>query len=222
MISDNSRMKFKVLVAFVMLAALAAGFWLALEQRGRVPPMPETSAIVLVQPRDPGDFLLVDHHGEPFTPQRVHGGWTLWFFGFTHCPDVCPMTLATLNMVDRVLAEADALRPHVLMVSVDPARDTPEALAGYVPFFNDAFLGVTGDAGQIRELTDRLGILVRYVARDDGDYTVDHGAGLLLSDPRGVVRAVFQSPHEPDVLARDLAVLIPWFESTASPGSRHP
>ena len=117
-----------------------------------------------------------------------------------------------LSGVDRVLAEAGAARPEVIMVSVDPARDTPEALAAYVPFFNDAFTGVTGDQGEVLQLAERLGIIVRFLARENGDYTVEHGASLLLTGPDGLVRAVFTAPHDPDALARDLAVLIPWLE----------
>lgn len=209
-------MKLKLLLVAVMVAALAAGFWFAQMQRGSADRAPETGAVVLVQPRDPGQFRLVDHHGEAFTRTRVAGQWTLWFFGFTHCPDVCPMTLAALNLVDRALADAGATRPQVLMVSVDPARDIPAKLAEYVPFFNEAFVGVTGDAGQIRELTERVGILVRYVAQEGDGYTVDHGASLLLTGPDGNVRAVFQAPHEPGALARDLSVLIPWLEKSGS------
>lgn len=211
MISDNPRMKSNALVIVVLAAALIAGFFTA---RALVAPPdgpPQTDAIVLAQPRDPGAFALVDHHGEPFTPASVRGGWTLWFFGFTHCPDVCPMTLSTLNHMDRMLADT-TVRPQVVMVSVDPARDTPEKLAEYVPYFNERFVGVTGSPGEIRQLTERLGILVRYAAQQGDDYTVDHGAALMLSGPDGVVRAVFQSPHEPQALANELLALIPWFE----------
>ncbi|MCA1799265.1 MAG: SCO family protein [Xanthomonadaceae bacterium] len=212
-------MKFKLLLAAVMVAALAAGFWFAQQQRAGAVAEPDTDAVILVQPRDPGTFRLVDHRGDAFTPAEVTGQWTLWFFGFTHCPDVCPMTLTTLNLVDRALADAGAVRPQVVMVSVDPARDSPEKLAEYVPYFNEAFVGVTGDAGQIRELTERVGILVRYIAQDDDAYTVDHGAALLLTGPDGNVRALFQAPHDPHRLARDLAELIPWFERKDEAGT---
>ena len=194
----------------VVVAALAGGFWAAHALRDTTPP--ETDAAVLEVPRDPGAFALVDHHGRPFGPAQLRDRWTLWFFGFTHCPDVCPTTLTMLSGVDRVLAEAGAARPEVIMVSVDPARDTPEALAAYVPFFNDAFTGVTGDQGEVLQLAERLGIIVRFLARENGDYTVEHGASLLLTGPDGLVRAVFTAPHDPDALARDLAVLIPWLE----------
>jgi protein SCO1 len=203
-------MRFKLILAAVVVVALGAGFWAASALSGGEPP--ETGAIVLDIPRDPGAFTLVDHHGDPFGPAEIHGQWTLWFFGFTHCPDICPMTLSTLNLADKALAEADATRPTVVMVSVDPQRDTPEKLAAYVPFFNETFIGVTGSTAAVLTLTDRLGIIVQYLAREGDDYTVEHGASLLLTGPDGLVRAVFTAPHEPQKLAQDLAVLIPWLE----------
>lgn len=208
---DNRAMRFRLIIASVVGLAMGAGFWFGVQQRAPGGP-PDTGALVLTTPRDPGPFRLVDHHGAGFTPAELEGRWTLWFFGFTHCPDVCPMTLATLDQVDAMLAEAGGARPDVLMISVDPARDTPEKLAEYVPYFNDRFTGVTGSAGEIRQLTERLGILVQYIALEGDDYTVDHGASLALVGPDGLVHAMFQAPHEPRALARDLSALIPWLE----------
>lgn len=202
-------MHFRLIVIAVAVVALGAGFLVA---RGWPEPAPEVDAIVLDTPRDPGEFQLVDHTGAPFDRARLADGWTLWFFGFTHCPDVCPMTLSLLNQVDRKLADAGATRPTVVMLSVDPARDTPEQLAAYVPFFNPAFLGLTGSAGEIHQLAERLGIIVRYQPLEGDNYTVDHSASLLLTGPNGLVRAVFTAPHEPAQLAQDLAALIPWLE----------
>lgn len=208
-------MKFRLVLVLVVVLALGAGFWFGQVQRANDHVPPDTGAIVLSAPRDPGAFELVSHTGAPFRPADLQGRWTLWFFGFTHCPDVCPMTLTALNQTDQLLAEAGAARPDILMVSVDPARDTPELLAAYVPFFNPAFTGVTGDAGQIRILTERLGIIVQYVAMAGDDYTVDHGTSMMLVGPDGMVHAVLPSPHDPQTLARDIAVLIPWLEKNS-------
>lgn len=202
-----------LLTALLLAAAAAAGFWLGAAHFGNAAEPPETSGWVYDRPRDPGPFELVDHRGDAFTPDAVRDGWHLWFFGFTHCPDICPMTLTTLDLVDRALHDGGHPRPGVLMVSVDPARDTPEQLRRYVPHFNPDFTGVTGTAGEIRRLTERLGVAVAYRANGgDGDYTVDHSSVLLLTGPDGLVRAAFQPPHDPDTLARDIAVLIPWLE----------
>lgn len=204
-------MRFRIIIGVVVIAALAGGFWLGQARHGSATP-PETGAILLQTPRDPGAFELVDHRGASFRPAQLADGWTLWFFGFTNCPDVCPMTLVTLDLVDSALAAAGATRPQVLMMSVDPARDTPERLAEYVPYFNPGFVGVTGSMAEVRQLTERLGIIVQYTAGEGDDYTVDHSSQLMLTGPDGLVHAVFPSPHEPDALARDLAVLLPWLE----------
>lgn len=204
-------MRFRIIIGVVVVTALAGGFWLGQSHRESVPP-PETGAIVLQAPRDPGAFQLVDHRGEAFTPAQLNGRWTLWFFGFTNCPDVCPMTLVTLDLVDTALTEAGADRPQVVMMSVDPTRDTPERLAEYVPYFNDGFIGVTGTMGEVRQLTERLGIIVQYTAGEGDDYTVDHSSQLMLMGPDGLVYAVLPSPHEPGALARDLSLLLPWLE----------
>lgn len=204
-------MRSRIIIGVVIAAALAGGFWLGQTQRESAAP-PETGAIVLQSPRDPGAFELVDHLGASFTPADIADGWTLWFFGFTNCPDICPMTLVTLDLVDTALAEAGAIRPQVLMMSVDPARDTPERLAEYVPYFNSGFIGVTGSMGEVRQLTERLGIIVQYTAGEGDDYTVDHSSQLMLTGPDGLVHAVFPSPHDPESLARDLALLLPWLE----------
>jgi protein SCO1/2 len=96
-------------------------------------------------PRDIGSFSLIDHHGEAFTPERLENQWTLLFFGFTNCPDICPTTMAFLDDFVASLEGTEVSDTEVVMVSVDPARDTPERLASYVPFFNTDFTGVTGE-----------------------------------------------------------------------------
>lgn len=204
-------MRFRIIIGVVLAAALAGGFWLGQAHRSSMT-APETGAIVLPAPRDPGPFLLVNHRGEPFSRAQLTDGWTLWFFGFTNCPDICPMTLVTLDLVDKALADAGAARPRVVMMSVDPARDTPERLAEYVPYFNEDFVGVTGSMGEVRQLTERLGIIVQYTAGDGDHYTVDHSSQLMLMGPDGLVYAVLPSPHEPSALARDLSLLLPWLE----------
>ena len=95
-------------------------------------------------PRALGDFSLVDHNAEPFTQTALIGHWTLVFFGFTHCPDICPTTMAELAELKAQLADTEARDARVAMVSVDPARDTPERLAEYVPYFHPDFWALRG------------------------------------------------------------------------------
>ena len=157
------------------------------------------------------DFTLIDQAGKPFGKERLIGHWTFLFFGYTHCPDVCPNTLATLNQVVRnVDKEPGAERPQVLFVSVDPQRDSPARLAEYVQYFNAGFIGATGDAHLLEQLAGSLGIA--YARRppsgsDPSDYVVDHGASVLLIGPYASLRAVFSPPLAPRAIAADFLTL---------------
>lgn len=195
-------LRIAVAVLVAVLAALA-GMWLAREQ----PPerLELEHATVFPAPRPLPDFTLTDHTGAPFGPQRLQGGWHILFFGFTHCPDVCPSTLAALTSARRQLTDLPpAQQPGVVLVSVDPQRDTPERLAEYVAFFDPEFVGVTGDPAVLAELTRQLGVAV-VVGEPDaaGQYTIDHTGTLFLVDPQGRLAAIFGMPHTPDGIAHD-------------------
>jgi protein SCO1/2 len=135
----------------------------------------------------------------------MHGQWTFLFFGFVNCPDVCPTTLAMLADVRARIATASAGQvPEVVLVSVDPGRDTPAVLAQYVSHFDPSFTAVTGDPGAIETLTRALGVAVAVGApADDGSYAVDHTAAIFLVDPAGRVAALFNTPHEARAIVRD-------------------
>jgi protein SCO1/2 len=193
-----------------VVAILAAGLGAAVAHYSRTPESPER-ALLLDSPRTLPGFQLVDHHEIPFGPERLLGRWTFVFFGFTHCPDVCPTTLFTLNEVVRQLDDLpEDERPAVLMVSVDPNRDTPEKLADYVPYFNPDFLGVTGDMPQILSLTKAMGVAFTYTPRGDGaeGYAVDHTASIFVLDPDGRLAAVFGTPHAAGEIAGDYRIIL--------------
>lgn len=145
-------------------------------------------------PRDFGDFQLVDHRGDPFTPNALEGQWTLLFFGFTHCPDICPTTLSFLARLVEQLDGTEAANTQVVLVTVDPARDTPETLAEYVPYFDPDFVGVTGEFIEILGFARSLNAPFRKVTADDGSYQVDHSANVMLINPRGHFHGFFKAP----------------------------
>jgi protein SCO1/2 len=145
-------------------------------------------------PRDPGEFSLIAQDGSPFTPEDLEGRWTLLFFGFTHCPDICPTTMTFLADLHRQLEATEAADTQVVMVSVDPARDTPEQLASYVPYFHPDFVGVTGDFGDILSFTRKFNAPFRKVTMDDGSYQVEHSANVALVNPRGDYHGFFKAP----------------------------
>lgn len=198
-------------------AALAAGLWLALQLR-QTPPPPALSqgATRLDAPRPLSDFALIDHQGRPFDLDRLRGHWTFLFFGYTHCPDVCPTTMTTLNAAARRMGELEDPPPvaQFAFVSVDPERDTPEQLSRFVPYFNKAFLGVTGTRPAIDAFTKQLGIMHMKVDTDSPDgYLVDHSASVLLIDPQARFHALFSAPLDPLAIARDYQQLTRYYEA---------
>ena len=145
-------------------------------------------------PRDLGVFELRDHTGEPFSPAQLTGHWTLIFFGFTHCPDICPTTMSELANLKAQLVGTEAEAIRVVMVSVDPARDTPERLAEYVPYFHQEFLGVTGDFAKILSFAQRLNAPFRKVSEPGNGYQMEHSANVALLNPRGDYHGFFRAP----------------------------
>lgn len=192
---------------FLLLAgAVLFGLALAVALRG-----PDTaelqSGLLLTQPRPLPAFELLDHNGERFGPERLHGRWHLLFSGFTHCPDLCPNTLGLLAAVERALGD-DAAGLQTLFLSVDPQRDTPESLKAYVNYFSPRFVGITGDAAQIETLMRGLGLGYALGDTSQPGYTVDHAATLVLIDPQGRVAAYFSPPHTVEALSADLRRII--------------
>ncbi|MCV6604787.1 MAG: SCO family protein, partial [Porticoccaceae bacterium] len=115
-------------------------------------------AIVFEKPRIFGDVALTDHNGEPFDNERLKGKWSILLFGFTFCPDICPTALAQLNKMVEPLSEEERADLQIVMVSVDPERDTEAVLKQYVPYFNESFTGVTGNPHFIRKLAAELNV----------------------------------------------------------------
>lgn len=145
-------------------------------------------------PRDPGDFALLDHTGKPFSRAQLMGRWTLIFFGFSHCPDICPTTLVELAELKSQLVDTEAETTQMIMVSVDPARDTPERLAEYVPYFHPEFLGITGDFAAILSFAQRLNAPFRKVSEPNNAYQMEHSANVVLMNPRGDYHGFFRAP----------------------------
>jgi len=191
-------------LAAAAVVAVALGYGLGNLFHDRSGPPATAHATVLEPARAIESFDLVDHHEQPFTLARLRGQWTFVFFGFTHCPDICPTTMATLgDAIDRMRA-ATGDPVAVAFVTVDPDRDTPEQLARYVPFFHPDFLGVTGGDEALASFARQLGaVYMRTEMPDGSNYTMDHSSGLLLINPDGALRAFFSAPHDSEVLAVD-------------------
>jgi protein SCO1/2 len=194
-----------LLFAVVLSIALAAGAFMAL--RYSEPAEPQF-ALVLPAGQAVPEFSLLDQDGNPVDAAVFRDRWDLVFFGFTHCPDVCPTTLQVLSQAQQTLRESAATTlPRIVLVSVDPERDTPALMAGYMAHFGEGSLGLTGDLEEIRKLTGGLGIFFEKQPAVDGNYGVDHSAAVLLIDPNGELKAVFGAPHVPDNFVHDLPLI---------------
>lgn len=168
------------------------------------------NAIVFDKPRRLSDFSLVDHHNKPFSREQLQGKWSLIFFGFTHCPDICPMTLVDMDNLKDVLPPELASKTQILLVSLDPARDTPEELATYLANFDEEFIGVTGDFLAIRRFANEVNVAFAKVTQGD-DYTVDHSANIVLINPMGDYHGFFKPPFEIDKLHQAYAAIVKGF-----------
>ncbi len=168
------------------------------------------AATVLPEAKPLPDFLLEDHRGKAFTNESLRGQWSFVFFGYTHCPDICPTTLASLNQVDKLLKnEKSIVLPKTIFISVDPERDTMEQLAEYVPYFNPEFIGVRGSILQLQALTAPLGIAFGQEGNvESDDYEVFHSSRILLIDPKARLKALFSSPQDVNQIASDYIKII--------------
>ena len=154
------------------------------------------------------DFALADHHGVRRTLADFRGKVVLIFFGYTHCPDVCPTTMAEMAAVMKELG-GDADRVQVLFVTLDPARDTQALLAKYVPAFDLRFLGLSGDQAATKKTAKEFKIFFQKVeGKTPGSYTIDHTAGSYVFDAQGHVRLFIKHGEGAGPIAHDLAILL--------------
>ena len=154
------------------------------------------------------DFQLKDHNGKDRSLADFKGKVVVLFFGYTHCPDVCPTTLAELALVVKQLGE-DAKKVQVLFVTVDPERDTPQLLAQYVPSFDPGFLGLYGDLEATARTAKEFKVVYQKVAGSSpGNYTMDHSAGTYVFDQTGRLRLFVSYGQGPAVLLHDIRILL--------------
>ncbi|MBS3916882.1 MAG: SCO family protein [Sulfuritalea sp.] len=154
------------------------------------------------------DFALTDHTGKPRTMADFRGKAVVIFFGYTQCPDVCPTTMTGMAEAVKLLGP-EAGKVQVLFVTVDPERDTPQLLAQYVPVFNPSFLGLYADEQTIAKTAMDFRIFYKkQPGSTPTTYTVDHTAGSYIYDPQGRLRLYIKHGEKPEVIAKDLKLLI--------------
>jgi protein SCO1/2 len=195
--------------AIAVVAALAGVYVARMLNQPAVPSL--ESGTSLPQPRVLPEFNLVDTQGKPASPAALRGHPTLVFFGFTHCPDVCPTTLALLANVQKQAAQQGPAVSglKVALISVDPERDTPQQLGSYIASFRGDFIGLTGSASEIVKASRAFGVAAARVDLGGGNYTMDHSATVFALDSQARIVAVFTPPLSAAALSRDLERLAP-------------
>lgn len=196
-------MKKYLLPAIILVVIVAAGVKRHQEQWDPN----DLAATVYTHPQTLPDFNLVDDQENTFSLKNFKDQWNLVFFGFSHCPGLCPTTLAQLNKVIQQSPKDN--RPQVVFITIDPARDTAKRLHEYLPRFNPHFVGVTGSEKELDRLKESMGVLAMAPSATDkeGHYNIDHSGSIMVIDPKGHLYALFTTPHNVDVIASEVALL---------------
>ena len=201
-------------LVFVVVVASIAGLLLTVTSRDE-PQHPDISGFLWPNPPQITSFSLRASDGTDLTENNLIGRWTLVFFGFTHCPDICPTTLATLNQIylQFILQSPFADKLQVLFVSVDPERDNDAVLENYVKYFNPDFIGATAANASLREFTDQFGtVYMRIENAGIPGYSMGHSASILLVDPELRFVGIFPQPHAVGEIAGRLSSIVSFVE----------
>ena len=215
------------MVAFVLLAVVVGIAWqplqLRIEKKQKQYLQSQLKMAILSIPEleQLPTFSLRDGDNAIFDNQRLIGKWSLLFFGYTHCPDVCPTELFGLNRLLEIMQEKSLTMPQVLFISLDSHRDTPAVMKKYTEYFNPDFIGVSGEQTAIDELARHFKVshesvyyqgeqLIRLKKGDKkpDDYIVNHSAWLYLINPQGKLHALLPSPHDNDLMLHELQLLM--------------
>lgn len=196
----------KIFIVAVAITAMITGVWLS----SKVMQEPlETRVASILPASDLAEFSLLDQDGNAFGLENFAGNWSLLFFGFTNCPDICPITLQVLvNARQQMAAAGHDELPAIVLVSVDPERDTPEIMRQYVANFGAETTGLTGSLEELRKLTGGLGIYFEKAEVEGDNYTVNHSAAVIVLNPAGQLQAIFSAPHKAENFAHDMPILM--------------
>lgn len=211
-----------LLAGALLAVSLVAG--ISLNKQLNAPKLPDfTTAYVLPDAVTLPAFNLGE--AQAFTNTQFQDKWSLVFFGYGSCPDVCPTELYNLNNVAKLMADANKEMPQVVFISVDPKRDSNDMLASYAKFYNDDFIGLTGDSSEIDKLANKFGVIYQktflanngqYVsvpynsplpADQENTYLINHSSRVYLVSPEGDYVAAFAPPHSAEKIAADLVKL---------------
>ena len=199
-------------VDLLIVVALITLFLLRGERQSEAE-LREIGVTIYPDPRTISDFRLLDQAGNFFTKADLQGHWNLVFFGFTHCPDICPLTMAELKQFYESVDLEELAKPRIFLVTVDPLRDNPATMAAYLENYNPDFIGLSGDPAAIAQLASELyvaygeapeaasamshehGDTVPQGDADEANYLIEHSGHIAVIDPEGEYVAVMRAPH---------------------------
>lgn len=193
---------FTLAVSALGLMAFGAGVGIYSANQYRPASQPAIEGLLWPNPKQIHAFAAIDQDGTPFDLERLKGKWSFVFFGYTHCPDICPITLSVLGLVQGALAAdgLDGTQVQTLFVTVDPERDSPQRLGEYVRYFDKNFIGLGGTSEQVASLASQLGVAYFRAPAGDGNYLVDHSAAVFLIDPVGRLVGILSAPHQAETI----------------------
>lgn len=206
---------FLVFLLFLIAAVAAMGIYASKHKKSNLPVLPkhvDIDGTFLKAPRTIAPFQLTDNTGKAYTNKDLQGHWTMMFFGFTNCGFVCPTTMAAMNiMYHKLQKELPAAKmPQVMMVSVDPARDSVNKMDAYVKSFNTHFRGARADLAHTDVIEKSLNVVAVKIIPKNGDkkhYTISHSANIMVIGPKGELRAFLNFPHQGPQLAHDFMTI---------------
>jgi len=203
----------KFVTAIVITVMFGAGLYLGLVRKSndQLELLMQDSVItVLRKPKNLQGFSLKDQEGKAFDLSRLRGKWSLLFFGYTNCPDICPTTLAILNQLHSRLGKKPKLLDDVqfVFISVDPGRDKILKLKEYVAYFNKDFIGVTGDEPQLLKLAKQMGAYYEVLNKGGkNNYVVNHTAAVFITNKEGQYVGVMSPPHDAAAMASRIELI---------------
>lgn len=220
-------MNSKLIILAAAVVAMSAGYWLSSLQQSSEQHSAETAkqkelaearqrfspiqGVILSPPRKISVPALLKDDGSAFVLDDLRGHWSLLFYGYSNCPDICPVTMGMVAKAKKDASEQGLSFPEVFFISVDPERDQIEMLGDYIRYFDQDFVAVTGEPELIKALALQMSVVFMKMPSDDAaasGYLIDHSSALLLLDPEGRLTAFLNPPHDPATILKDIETVI--------------
>ena len=193
-VKRNIRLIVAAVAIFAVFTIVAVGKKLSSPRILNAYELRDYGAMMLEEPTELIEFALSDHHGDAFGPEQLRGHWTMVFFGFTHCADICPTTMAVLAETYQAMKPEEQADLQVVLVTVDPQRDTLEKLGKYLARFDASFIGLSGEHAALMGFASQLHSAYEPEFETEENYQVTHSGNLMLINPDGDLHGYFRPP----------------------------